>query len=50
MYDTVCTAVQWLTTAIQGHPYRGTSDNLAYRKHLFFDHHGFTMVEMTVSL
>ncbi|MBQ1797743.1 MAG: glycosyltransferase [Muribaculaceae bacterium] len=41
VYDTVCTAVQWLTTAIQGHPYRGTSDNLAYRKHLFFDHHGF---------
>jgi len=40
-FDTVSTGVQWLVSAIQGHPYRGTNDNLAYRKQLFFDHHGF---------
>ncbi|MBR1804034.1 MAG: glycosyltransferase [Muribaculaceae bacterium] len=39
--DTVTTATQWLCSAIAGRPYRGTTDNLAYRKHLFFDVNGF---------
>ncbi len=39
--DTVTTAKQWLTSAIAGRPYRGVSDNLAYRKQLFFDVNGF---------
>lgn len=39
--DTVTTATQWLGSAIAGRPYRGTTDNLAYRKHLFFDVNGF---------
>ncbi|MBQ7689974.1 MAG: glycosyltransferase, partial [Muribaculaceae bacterium] len=39
--DTVATAVQWLTSAVAGHPYRGVSDNLAYRKRCFFDVNGF---------
>ncbi len=41
IYDTVTTGVQWLTSAINGHPYRGTSDNMAYRKQLFYDVRGF---------
>lgn len=41
IFDTVSVGTQWLVSAITGHPYRGTSDNLAYRKQLFFDHSGF---------
>ena len=41
VFDTVSTGTQWLVSAIKGHPYRGTSDNLAYRKQLFFDNRGF---------
>lgn len=39
--DTVTTGTQWLRSAIAGRPYRGTTDNLAYRKQLFFDVNGF---------
>lgn len=39
--DTVTTGAQWTGSAIAGLPYRGTTDNLAYRKHLFFDVNGF---------
>lgn len=41
IFDTVTTGVQWLTSAIKGKPYRGTSDNMAYRKQLFYDARGF---------
>ena len=41
VFATVTTAVQWLLAAIAGRPYRGTTDNLAYRKQRFFDVHGF---------
>lgn len=40
--DTVLTASQWLASAIKRHPYRGTGDNLAYRRQLFFDNTGFS--------
>ena len=36
IFDDMTTSMQWLLSAINGKPYRGTSDNLAYRKHLFF--------------
>ena len=42
VFDTVSTGAQWLLSAIHGHPYRGVTENLAYRKHLFFDHSGFS--------
>lgn len=42
VFDTVSTGAQWLLSAIHGHPYRGVTENLAYRKHLFFDHNGFS--------
>ncbi|MBR1551082.1 MAG: glycosyltransferase [Muribaculaceae bacterium] len=41
VFDTVSTGAQWLLSAIGGHPYRGVSDNLAYRRQLFFDNNGF---------
>ncbi len=41
IFDTVTTGTQWLRSAIAGRPYRGTTDNLAYRKQLFFDVNGF---------
>ena len=34
-------AVKYLVQAINGKPYRGTSDNLAYRKSVFFANKGF---------
>lgn len=42
VFDTVSTGAQWLLSAIHGHPYRGVTENLAYRKHIFFDHSGFS--------
>ena len=41
VFDTVSTGAQWLLSAIGGHPYRGVSDNLAYRRQLFFGNNGF---------
>lgn len=41
VFDTVSTGAQWLLSAIEGHPYRGVSDNLAYRRQLFFGNNGF---------
>ncbi len=41
VFDTVSTGTQWIVSALSGHPYRGTCDNLAYRKQVFFDHSGF---------
>lgn len=42
VFDTVTVASQYLNSAIKGRPYRGTCDNLAYRKKLFFDNNGFS--------
>lgn len=39
--DSVYTAAQWLCSAIKHRPYRGISDNLAYRKQCFYDVKGF---------
>lgn len=41
VFDTVTVGVQWLVKAMAGKPFRGTSDNMAYRKQLFFDVRGF---------
>lgn len=35
-------SVQWLSSAIFRHPFRGTELNLAYRRKLFFDNKGFS--------
>lgn len=40
-FDEVATIATWLTSALSGHPYRGTGYNLAYRRRLFFDNKGF---------
>lgn len=41
VFDTVTAGAQWVVSAIEGRPYRGTSDNMAYRKELFFKVRGF---------
>lgn len=40
-FDTVYTAMQYLSLAIAGKPYMGVGRNLSYRKALFFDNKGF---------
>ncbi len=40
-YETVFTAIQYLSYAIKGRPYMGVGRNLAYRKDLFFKNKGF---------
>ena len=42
VFDTVTTGVQWVISAIDHRPFRGTSDNMAYRKQVFFDNRGFS--------
>lgn len=41
-FDGVLTRMQYLSYAIDGKPYRGTSDNLAYRRQTFFANKGFS--------
>ncbi len=40
-YETVFTAIQYLSYAIAGRPYMGVGRNLAYEKALFFNNKGF---------
>ncbi len=40
--DNVLTSAQWMTAAIEGHPYRGDGFNLAFRRHLFFEAKGYS--------
>ncbi len=40
-YETVFTAIQYLSFAIKGRPYMGVGRNLGYRKDLFFKNKGF---------
>ncbi len=40
--DEMTTAMQWILSAVKGQPYRGISDNLAYRKEVFYRNKGFS--------
>jgi glycosyltransferase involved in cell wall biosynthesis len=40
-FETVHTAMQYLSYALAGKPYMGVGRNLAYRKELFYQHKGF---------
>ena len=42
VFDEMMTSMQWLVSAINGRVYRGTSDNLAYRKEAFVANKGFS--------
>ena len=42
IFDEMTTSMQWVLSAINGKPYRGISDNLAYRKEVFFNNKGFS--------
>lgn len=41
-FDYVSSAINWLSPAVKGHPWRGTEYNLAYRRDLFFRNKGFS--------
>ena len=41
-FDSLNTAIKYLSWAIAGRPYRGNSYNLAYRRSLFFKNKGFS--------
>ncbi|MDE6118184.1 MAG: glycosyltransferase [Duncaniella sp.] len=41
-FDTVWTAIEYLSWAIAGRPYRGNCHNLAYRRSVFFKNKGFS--------
>ncbi|MGM9804670.1 MAG: glycosyltransferase [Muribaculaceae bacterium] len=41
VYDNVTDSVQYLSSDINGYPFRGTNDNLAYRRGTFFANNGF---------
>lgn len=41
-FDQVRSAVEWLSWAIAGRPYRGTACNIAYRREVFFNNKGFS--------
>ncbi|MCM1077718.1 MAG: glycosyltransferase [Bacteroides sp.] len=41
-FDQVRTAIEYLSWAIAGHPYRGNCHNLAYRRSVFFKNKGFS--------
>ncbi|MBN1131526.1 MAG: glycosyltransferase [Bacteroidales bacterium] len=40
-YETLFTAIQYLSMAIRGNPYMGVGRNLAYKRNLFFENRGF---------
>ena len=40
-FETFITGVNYLSFALKGIPYMGVGRNMAYRKDLFFKHHGF---------
>ncbi|MDO5395589.1 MAG: glycosyltransferase, partial [Bacteroidales bacterium] len=41
-FDFAASATSWLTSAIAGHPYRGTEYNIAYTRDIFFRNKGFS--------
>jgi len=42
VFDEMTTSMQWMISAINHKTYRGISDNLAYRKELFYQNKGFS--------
>ena len=42
VFDAASDDVAWLSAAIEGNPYRGSANNLAYRKEKFFQIKGFS--------
>ncbi len=41
-FEEVSTASQWIAAALEGHPYRGDRNNLAFRRRLFFEQDGYS--------
>lgn len=40
-FDSVMTDTQWIGAALDGHPFRGDRNNLAFRRSIFFQHKGY---------
>lgn len=40
-YDNLMTGLQYISSALCRHPYKGNGRNLSYRKELFFEHKGY---------
>lgn len=40
-FDTMMTDARWIGYAFRHDPYRGDSNNLAFRRHIFFEHNGY---------
>lgn len=40
-FDSLVTSSAWIGSALDRRPYRGDGYNLAFRRHLFFDHKGY---------
>lgn len=47
-YDAMLMAVQWLSSAIAGKPYRGDGFNLAFRRELFFEQGGYSAINWMI--
>jgi cellulose synthase/poly-beta-1,6-N-acetylglucosamine synthase-like glycosyltransferase len=47
-YETLYTAMQYLSSALWGHPYMGVGRNLAYTKNLFLNNKGFHKFQRVV--
>lgn len=47
-YETLYTAMQYLSSALWGHPYMGVGRNLAYTKSLFLSNKGFNKFQRVV--
>lgn len=41
-FDNIMTASQWIGYALMHRPYRGDGHNLAFRRHVFFEHKGYS--------
>lgn len=46
-FESILTAIQFMSFARWGHPYMGVGRNLAYTKSLFLENKGFPMLEIT---
>ncbi|WP_448519114.1 glycosyltransferase [Rhodoflexus sp.] len=47
-YETLYTAMQYISSALWGYPYMGVGRNLAYTKTLFLDHKGFSKFQRVI--
>lgn len=42
------TTMRWINSALRGRPYRGTLQNLGFKRKLYFDHNGFNHLNLNI--